>query len=417
MLRWIMRLDRLRATVVVWGCLLVLGQVRLVAQPAKLGSTETAAQADPEQTGPRLMITSRFPDGGGALVRTVTAGGPGSQLYDGKGAVRRLKPGDRIVAIDGAPFSGQAEYVRLLTAAAARDGEVELTVVDGDTGDRAVWKCRPKFDPATMRPPAGLTGRKATAIKALITADTNDPSIGDMIKVSVTGLSITFAQVPGMQTTLRTGADITAQGVINAINAINVNPTDTLLHYHLGHGAYSPNVDYTQDSSGGHYFQTRGGDLPRATVWKRLKAKGAQLTILITDTCNVPAPIAAAHIRPNAQPYDQQNQVLGHLLSDFSGDIDVSGSSRGQFGWFSSRTGGWWTEAFLTTARPDQWSGELPDWRSFLVQSSALLGELYQTRKASILESVAADSDTATYLAQQADQRPQTFRLNLQPAR
>lgn len=267
------------------------------------------------------------------------------------------------------------------------------------------------------KPNADGNGGAGGGVKVLIVGDTNDPSIGRMIQVNIPWLTVTFGSVPGVKITTRTGDQVNAQNIISAIRELNVGPNDAVVYYHLGHGAYESGVDYTEDPSGGHFFQLRGGSLRRREAWQALKAKGARLTVLITDTCNVESPIEAAHIRPTGAPYGQRDSVMAHLLTNSSGEIDVSGSSRGQFGWFSTTTGGWWTEALVATTRPDVWPDGNPDWRTFLSRAGATLSDTYQERKKSIVEASAADDSVVAALLNQPDQRPQMFRASARTTR
>src|SRR5262249_4036282 len=139
------------------------------------------------------------------------------------------------------------------------------------------------------------------------------------------------------------GDQMNSKAILGAIDELKPAPTEAVVYYHLGHGAYNP-AAASGDPSGGHFFQLRGGDLYRKQVWDALKAKGAQLTVMITDTCNVPAVPNPSfrYLPPLTRTGD--SRVLANLLLDHTGDINVSGSSKDQFGWYSNDIGGWWSD-------------------------------------------------------------------------
>ncbi len=81
----------------------------------------------------------------------------------------------------------------------------------------------------------------------------------------------------------------------------------------------------------------------RKTVRDKLLSKGAQLTVLITDTCNVPAP--ATPVYKTVTKGIGKNWVMSNLFLEHSGVFDVSGSSKNQYGWFSLDVGGWFSSS------------------------------------------------------------------------
>ena len=83
-----------------------------------------------------------------------------------------------------------------------------------------------------------------------------------------------------------TGAQVTPANIRQAIEDLDVQPTDVLFCYYAGHGAYDADLNADDDPSGGHFFQIPGGDLRRADLLGRLTDKGARLTVLISETCN-----------------------------------------------------------------------------------------------------------------------------------
>jgi hypothetical protein len=125
------------------------------------------------------------------------------------------------------------------------------------------------------------------------------------------------------------GQRVTPDGVLEFIDRLPVRPTDTLLFYFSGHGAW--------DETRGQYLQlysgptTKRGDLFRSTLVARLKGKNARLVVCLTDCCNAEAVSRARLTRDLARPV--QWETLRALLLRPRGLVDMTSSAKGQLSW------------------------------------------------------------------------------------
>jgi hypothetical protein len=135
----------------------------------------------------------------------------------------------------------------------------------------------------------------------------------------------------------------------------------------------------------------------------------------MTDTCNVrglytPPPLTTT---PPGKPPPLRSKVFADLLTNHVGVVDVSGSTRGEFGWFSP-TGGWFTFGLLATLEK---STRADGWKAFLEETSKNVSGEFQARKRFILATPepkeAAQKENRRLLRKQMDQRPQTFTVNV----
>lgn len=376
----------------------------------------------------RLLILAEFTDRGAKVV-SVNPAGPGAWMYRldmGQPIRGILEPGDVITAVDGTPIRSQADYYTALNA--SNRGKIRVAVIDRNTGRELVWDAQavevvpPGPDPNPQPP----TTKRATGVKILLVADTDDGSIGNFIKVSVGKLQDQFEQIADLapdkvQVKVLTGAQVNAKTINEEVMALRPGPTEAVLYYHLGHGAYDK-TRAMRDPSGGHFFALKGGDLFRKQVWDTLKGKGAQLTAMVTDTCNVgavPNP-AFRYVAPITR--SGESRVLANLLLDHAGDIDVSGSSRDQFGWFSPDLGGWWTDGVLFGLTPAAYRGRrdaFVTWEAFVNASGERASKTFLDRKETLLKNPPAgiDQQVLNDFRNQKDQRPQVFVNAVRPVR
>ncbi|MFO0968953.1 MAG: caspase family protein [Gemmataceae bacterium] len=276
----------------------------------------------------------------------------------------------------------------------------------------ALFALVPAQTPAqeTEASPASLNRK----VHILLMGLTDDPSIGSGISTNVdemkrileTGLPV--ARIGNFR--IMKGKEITAKNLINAVERIAVDPQDTLFCYYSGHGAYDPGRG-AKDASGGHFFQIPSGDLMRKDLWAALSARRAALTVLISDTCNVRAVAAPVFPRKYYEVVGE-NPVLVSLLLRHKGAIDISGSSRDQFGWFTSPfPGGWFTHALTDVAVTHHFPNPAAvAWPQFVSAVSDATSKTYLTRKSEILAKPGKTSSTVLdQLRGQKDQRPQIF--------
>jgi hypothetical protein len=268
----------------------------------------------------RMLIRGDFLATGGFSLAYVDPHGPGAWMFTSNNQRAILEAGDIVVAVNNLRLKTPADYYTELNKAGVQKGVVRLTVRDVRTGKEFTYTAHPALvqiiGPAPVKPPGG----RATAVKILLIGLTDDPSIGPAITVSIERMKSLFTQIPGYDKNhLRVliGKEVTAPNILKAVDDTRVGPTETLFVYYLGHGAYDPNKA-ANDPSFGHHFQIPGGDLMRKVLLDRMKAKKAQFTALISDTCNVrsianPAPLHYYKTIPSGP-----NWLLGNLLRDYA---------------------------------------------------------------------------------------------------
>jgi hypothetical protein len=298
-----------------------------------------------------------------------------------------------------------------------------VTVRDKNTGRDIVWEVETAqvVPPGPLLPPAA---KRATGIKILVVADTDDEKIGKFIEVSLGRLKEQLEQIPDVppekvQVRYLTGPQVNSKTIMDEVNALRVGPTEAVLYYHLGHGAYDP-TKAAGDPSGGHLFSLKDANLFRKPVWDALRAKRAQLTVMISDTCNTAVDTPGSSAR-RASPIARtgESRALAALLLDHAGEVNVSGSSRDQFGWFSKDLGGWWSDAVLyTLTTPNALPGGAVTWDAFLRVAGDKCSNTYQTARDEILKNPSPhDQDTVNSFRNQKDQRPQVFLKSLRSLR
>lgn len=114
--------------------------------------------------------------------------------------------------------------------------------------------------------------------------------------------------------------------ILQMLEELKPAPEDTLFVYYTGHGAAD---------DGGHYFDMVGGKLYRKDLLATMKAKGARLSALITDCCNVRSDgerIAVGAGAPD-EPTDY-TPVFRSLFIDPSGVVDINACAPGESAFF-----------------------------------------------------------------------------------
>jgi hypothetical protein len=404
------------------------------------GTTEAMPPGGPDGSEYRLQITAEFTPNG-MRVLSVDPNGPAASLtrvVNGQRYKGILDTGDVILAVDGMAIHTQDDYHAAMRA--SHNGRVRLTVRDVKTGQVAHWYAQAVLVPVGSNPgpgpgpgpnpgpgPGPQQAGRASAVTVLIVADTDDASIGSYIRTSLNRLQREVSTIPGLpagriRVKVLSGSRVDAKTIMTEVNALQVGPTETVLYYHLGHGAFDESRASGDPVSGGHFFQLTGGDLMRKTVWDSLRKKGAQLTVMVTDTCNVPAPASPLYAAPSEKLADEApkaapRSVIGSLLLDHAGEINVSGSSRNQYGWYSPDLGGWFTDGFcygLTTSYP---GNGVVTWDAFLRVAGKKTSDTYRNNRGSLLASANLDTDTRNLLQKQTDQQPQVFVRNVHTVR
>jgi len=365
------------------------------------------------------MLAQYYP--GRMVVHTVYPGGPATKLTAvGANQPSELEPGDVVTHVDGAPITNQAEYHRAMFLSSARQGKVRLTVIDGRTGGTV------QFDGQAEKIGSGGQGlvrrdaKRATKVKALLLGDTSDKKIGNGVSGNLNAVRLYIEGLPGYQNgdiVEVSGRNMTGNNILTAINRLNVAPDEVVFCYVACHGAHDKTLA-AGDPSGGHFLQLDQGDLPRRSLLSALLDRGAQLTVLVSDTCNAPAEIKPIYLgSPLGSPQQQpgiESKAFADLLFNHAGVVDISGSSTGQFGWYtnSKEGGGWFTIMLMSTLR--QWPANKPgDWKELVDKTGTDLSAFFQSKKKAVLASPNASEETKKFMGLQSDQRPQAFTLEV----
>jgi len=173
----------------------------------------------------------------------------------------------------------------------------------------------------------------------LLVGDTTDPEIGESVAVDLRTMQAAVESgVPEARRSLASleGAGVTPDGILARVRALEVAPTDAVLLYYAGHGAWA---------EGGPYLRMGGGKiLDRAALVAALRAKGPRLVVLITDCCSTYVGKTALYAPPLPDP-----SVWRDLFFRHRGLVDLTAARRGQVAVGDELLGGVFTRAVAQT--------------------------------------------------------------------
>lgn len=220
---------------------------------------------------------------------------------------------------------------------------------------------------------------------------TSDRSIGTGAAANLTRLGLVLKREVGADYIgsfeVLDGEKCSEAGILGTIRGVRLEKNDTFFCYYAGHGAYDPSRALG-DPSGGHFFSIPSGDLMRKTLFDEMKNKNARLTVLISDSCNVPA-LAMPKIKwGEVTAAAPEGTEMERLLLMYSGDVDINSSSQGQASWYYD--GGGWFTSILCADLPN-----FDDWQR-------------------MFDRLGKDAKFA-FGYQYLIQEPQAFRLNVKP--
>jgi len=320
------------------------------------------------------------------------------QITPGSAAEKaRLKVGDLITSVDGYRVGIMEGNVYSLASEIRHAGsECLLSVVRNGKAENFYAQFGPH-------------ARKTSRVNVLLIGLTDDASIGAGIKANLESIAGLLEDIPKEnrgKLKIITGAECTAKVILEQVQALTVAPDEALFCYYAGHGAYNPKAADAGDTSKGHFFQIPGGDLTRMKLMTELRGKGGRLTVLITDTCNVPAIPHEFQMAPMARETPEP-PIVGLLLR-CAGVVDISGASRNQFGWYLGK-GGIFTIAFTTSV-----AGGASTWSGLLSQAREMTHVYYRELKEAVRkEPNSVSADIRKSLEGQKDQSPQAFQLDV----
>lgn len=240
-------------------------------------------------------------DGQGVYVTDVVPGSPATRCASsvvGDAATESLRPGDRILSIDGIdPAHHEAAAARIRSGGTV----VQIVVKQPATGTiRSLNICR---NGATTSPERHLSTHDRI-VWALLVADTADQDIGTGCIASLARMEhlLLSSGIPlnRIAVSHQYNASFTPDRLRSAIQRIGAlaRPQDTFVVYVNGHGAVDPILvararelarkrgNPLPDSFyWGAHVKMRGGDLLREQAFILLRKQPARLKVFITDTC------------------------------------------------------------------------------------------------------------------------------------
>jgi hypothetical protein len=417
MLTKLLLLNRLLITIVALIALILPRMSNVTAQdssPANLFEDSSIQSVSPavRQFGRyyRLGIEA-YKCSEGIHVQKVDPNGPGARMLrlPGRDVLASLEAGDHITHVDGIAINSVDELVDRLSS---NGGKVVLTVKDKNTRRSFDYETQAKNTSNQLQSDS-IENNEAQPLQnhrkvvALLIGLSNDNTIGEGAKSNVERLSELLKSNLDDRVVVKKvlGGDCNAKSILDEISKLHVNSDDSLFAYYAGHGAYD--VRYSaNDPSGGHYFQIPSGDILRRTVTNALISKGARLTVMISDTCNVSSSVDNLYRREEQAVTMTSEDYLPieKLFFFHSGFLDISGSSKGQYGWYQP-TGGWFTDVFATHLVTS------PTWDSFFSSSRDITEEVYKRKKGELMNANRSlvTPRVAELMRNQSTQRPFAF--------
>ena len=212
---------------------------------------------------------------------------------------------------------------------------------------------------------------KAATLHALVVIDTNDRRIGTMVARDMNlmaGEIRKIAAASGLALNSRTykGSDFTIAKVRGAVQALSPGRDDVVLFYYSGHGFRTK----TKRSRWPFFFfhsNTQAIDF--GWVIRELSAKGARLTIALTDACNNVVPLQIREEQKALQPGATKAQNgYRDLFLGFKGLVAGTSSIPGETS-TATQSGSLFTLAFLKALQKEVVQSR-PDWNA-LMQNAA----------------------------------------------
>jgi len=268
--------------------------------------------------------------------------------------------------------------------------------------------------PSVARPP--IHPGPTTKVRALLIGLTEDKTVGQLSASALKEMEATlrkslpkgFVEV----TTLYPMVSVT--NVLQAVENWNVEPSEAAFCFVICHGAYDLRLA-TEDRPGGHFFAIAPGQsLPRKTLFDSLTARGARLTVLLSNACNAPGQ-AYPTVAPKTELVGGFSPLVP-LLFGHSGYIDINSSSKGELTW-----GLHFPIQFSSQSTRDRVArDELKDvtWNGFFKKLEVGTDTRYQAMRTHLLSDPKRrmdlsknDPEALSQLIRQASQRPVAFEL------
>lgn len=199
--------------------------------------------------------------------------------------------------------------------------------------------------------------------------------------------------------------DLIPETINRKLQEVPVKPDDTLLVYYAGAAEFDAvTMSVTLTPSSG---MTK---LPRDDLKKQATAKGARLTILLTDPADKPA-LAEPSRKPETP--DPGPAGLEKLFFSTQGIVDVHGCSAGEFAAARGNYGGCFTQAFVR-----EFGRPAGSWADMLESVKFSTNNLFKSYRLEVLKSEDMPATAKTAYRNQESQFPAQMTPidNLKPA-
>lgn len=207
------------------------------------------------------------------------------------------------------------------------------------------------------------------------------------------------------------GPRVSRETILQRLREMPAGPGDTVFFYYSGHGAVLRGID--------HALTTSGGDVLRSEVREALQAKGARLTVILTDCCANVVKRAPRPQAPMAAPGLPRQEIppIRSLLLGHSGLVDILSSDVGESSWSNSEKGGFFTNALVRGlnspfAHDFDLDGDgFVEWEEFFPYLKSRTMWLYREFRDDRLMAQSNDDRTVAALKQQPNQTPRYVSL------
>jgi hypothetical protein len=194
----------------------------------------------------------------------------------------------------------------------------------------------------------------AQKLYAILVGDTQDASIGNGIAANLKNMDsfLDAVEMDGKITISKIeikGDNFNCKKINEAVEQLNVEPSDAVLFYYSGHG-------FRRDSTQTQFPEfdcRRTLDPDRAElsgiVDNLVKAKKPKFLLAIADTCNKESTAFIAAPPAGFAPAEKQ-AAFRRLFQGYSGTLIMSGSIPGEYSWYTvagGSLGGFFTNQLL----------------------------------------------------------------------
>ena len=199
-----------------------------------------------------------------------------------------------------------------------------------------------------VAPLSALDGHDARMLHVLLVTDTADDQVGQLVDLDGQHMyELLTDEIPRARRDLikvLRGRYVTIDEILGHIRNLPVQSDDSLFVYFSGHGSY------VRDR-GQVLRMTDGELLDRNRLMTEMKAKGARLTVLITDACSNVVEEGALPKYAYSMPEGLDHDVCRYLFFRHRGVVDIHAASPGEESVALHGSGSIFTNALLDALR------------------------------------------------------------------